>query len=112
MSHHFTVPTNENGMILDQFIDTDVDAFRLAVQNRARYGLESLDAIILTTVMADLRSRTDAEAKSFISRNWRDFEDPDILDELKQHGCVFFDSFKVALDYVRDALLGTEPGAR
>jgi hypothetical protein len=24
MSHHFTVPTNENGMILDQHIDTDV----------------------------------------------------------------------------------------
>ena len=24
MSHHFTVPANENGMILDQHIDTDM----------------------------------------------------------------------------------------
>jgi hypothetical protein len=68
-------------------IELTVATFDRAVRYQRQYGLSPQDSIILSAVMSDLEARAKNLFKCFISRNWKDFDDPGILAELKAQNC-------------------------
>jgi predicted nucleic acid-binding protein len=75
-------------------IQLDVSIYRHAMRYVAQYGLSEQDAIILASVVSHLRETSSLEPHFFISRNWTDFANPLILDELDQLGCTFVANFR------------------
>jgi hypothetical protein len=70
---------------------------------QADVDLSPQDAIVLASVLSHLE-RTTPSASCFPNRNWRDFDDPSIVEKLKQHGCKLLPSFDDGGGYVRHVL--------
>jgi predicted nucleic acid-binding protein len=87
-------------------LQTDSDSFRRALTYQRRYDLEPMDAVIYAAVVVDMEQHPTGLAKSFVSRNWKDFDDPGIRDELRSYGCRYDESFEAALAFIRDNGLG------
>lgn len=69
-----------------------------ANRHREELGLALFDAVVLATVVESLRAtRRDA---LFITRNSRDFEDPQIRAQLRALSCKLFTSFDSALKHI------------
>jgi hypothetical protein len=62
--------------------------------------------VIYAAVVQDLARQPAQPAKCFISRNWKDFDDPGIRAELRAHNCRYEESFEAGLALIRDAALG------
>jgi hypothetical protein len=60
---------------------------------QAQYGLQSVDAIIIGAVIVDLAQQPLSGDRWFVSRNWRDFDDPGIRTELARYNCSYAESF-------------------
>ena len=63
-----------------------------------RFGLEIEDAIILALVVADLNSPLGTGQHLFANRNLKDFDDPDVIEELRRLGCDTAHSFAEAVN--------------
>ena len=74
-------------------IETDLAAFREALEFQARFDLGAQDAIILAAVVADLRTRSEPGPHYFANRNRKDFSDPGIQAELLLFDCRTVFSF-------------------
>jgi predicted nucleic acid-binding protein len=81
-------------------VHLDTVIFRNALQYRATYDLAIQDAVIYACVISDLGQRPAAETKCFVSRNWKDFEDPGLRDELRGFQCEFVESFDAAWQFI------------
>ena len=57
-----------------------------------RFRISGQDSIVLASVLMDLESRKP-ESSCFMNRNSRDYDQPDIREELKVWNCRFFASF-------------------
>lgn len=79
--------------------ELDGTRFSLALAYQSRYGLTPQDSIIYALVASDLQSVPPTETKCFITRNSRDFDDPDIVSELSGFNCRLFFDFDVGLNY-------------
>lgn len=79
-------------------IELDAAMFARAMRDQDRYGLSPQDAIIYAAVVRELASLPRGPAHLFISRNWKDFDDPGIRAELSAYGCGFIESFTAAAD--------------
>jgi len=66
---------------------------------RRRHGLSPQDAIVYASVVSDLASGTGRGC--FLNRNTKDFDDPDIAQELWALGCKLLPRFDQGLDYMR-----------
>lgn len=67
---------------------------------QAGLGMSGQDAIVLASVLGHLRDNSPAES-CFLSRNSRDFDDPDVRDRLDRFGCRYFAQFDQALQFIR-----------
>lgn len=74
-------------------IDLTSDIFTSAIEYRRDYDLSISDAIIYAAVIADARMRGSGVSKLFISRNPKDFDIPQIRDELASLGAQYCESF-------------------
>lgn len=74
-------------------IETDRACLRRALEYQKRFDFSQQDSIIYSAVIADIRRRPFAEAKCFISTNYKDFKDPEIITELNGHNCRYEQSF-------------------
>lgn len=72
---------------------------------RGSFDLSLQDAIVLATVLSHSRLTDTAEPKCFVSKNWKDFNEPGIRAALRAAGCDYADSFESAMRFVRE-----EPG--
>ena len=88
-----------------EIIPLDSIALAGAAELQASLGMSGQDAIVLSSVIQHLQNSRPAES-CFLSRNSRDFDDPDVRDRLDQFGCRYFAEFEPALRYIR-----TRPGA-
>lgn len=70
-----------------------------------RFGMSLPDAVVLASVVADLRSRSSPQLACFITRNVSDFSDPDIGTELEKLNCKLLFKFGAALKYARSVLV-------
>jgi predicted nucleic acid-binding protein len=64
------------------------------------YGLSGQDSIVLATVLAHLEA-TRPDASCFLTRNSKDFDDPDIREGLDAYNCKFFARFASAAAFLK-----------
>lgn len=87
-------------------IQNDVHTFRRAIEYQLTYDLQPQDAIIYAAIVNDLTKQPVEAPKCFISRNWKDFDDPGIRSELRTYSCRYEESFQAGLAFVQDMMLG------
>jgi len=85
-------------------IELDESMLEQARSYREQFGLKPQDSIIYAAVIADLQQRPPTEIKCFVSRNWRDFDDPGIKSELASYNCRYIGSFTQSLNFIQRAL--------
>ena len=83
-----------------QVIPLDSTVLVYGGELQANLGMSGQDAIVLASVVRHLQNTTPPES-CFLSRNSRDFDDPDVRDRLDQFKCRYFADFDEALQYVK-----------
>jgi hypothetical protein len=92
-------------------IPLDSTILRSAADFQAALGMSGQDAIVLASVLQHLQDNSPAES-CFLSRNSRDFDDPDVRDTLDRFGCRYFAQFDQALQFITARLgIGDSPSA-
>ncbi len=81
-------------------IEIDGASFKQALMYQRNLDLSPQDSIIYAAVITDLQKRSHQEDKCFISRNWKDFRNPDIKSELESYNCRYAESFGEGLSYI------------
>jgi hypothetical protein len=71
-----------------------------AVALEDRFRISGQDAIVLASVLEDLRRRRPS-VSCFLNRNARDFDDPSIREELTTLNCKFLPTFGGGLGFLR-----------
>jgi predicted nucleic acid-binding protein len=71
-----------------------------AAANERRFDLKPQDAIVFAAVMQHLVSQA-GEASCFLNKNTRDFDNPDIIEEVRRHHCRMIPRFDDGLRYIR-----------
>lgn len=82
-------------------VPMDTNVYAASLLYKSRFGMSAQDAIVLASVIGDLRQRDVTEEKCFVSRNARDFADPDIASELRAFNCRYISRFADAVAFVR-----------
>lgn len=80
-------------------IPLDATILSSANELQAGLGMSGQDAIVLASVLGHLQDNSPAES-CFLSRNSRDFDDPDVRDRLERFGCRYFAQFDQALQFI------------
>lgn len=85
-----------------------LDSERMAAASRfqVEHDLSPQDALVYASVISHLALST-LKASCFLNRNSRDFDDPDIVDELRRHACTLIPRFDDGLSYVRSEMTKT-----
>lgn len=81
-------------------IPLDSFTFVSAGELQASLGMSGQDAIVLASVVRHLENTKPSES-CFLSRNSRDFDDPDVRDRLDQFACRYFTDFDEAMQYIK-----------
>jgi hypothetical protein len=82
-----------------QTVELEAGRFARANLYQGRYGLTAQDSIIYATLLADLATKPATEPKCFVTRNSKDFDDPDIAAELASNNCRLFFHFAEAVQF-------------
>ncbi len=90
LEHAAIVPLNAQILIAASAIERDL-------------GISAEDAAVLASVLDHLTSSSPAEA-CFVTRNSKDFDDPDIAARLHLLDCRLLFNFRDCLDFVRSRL--------
>lgn len=85
-------------------IPLDASILEAAAQAEEKHGLSGQDAIVYASVLFDLQT-TPTGPSCFLNKNSRDFDDPDILARLAQHGCKLITSFDEGYRYISSQLI-------
>jgi predicted nucleic acid-binding protein len=75
-----------------------------SIHYQVELGLSPQDAIIYASIIADIKRLSSEEEKVFVSRNWKDFDQEEIAEELQSYQCRFLPNFRSALDYIQSRL--------
>jgi predicted nucleic acid-binding protein len=67
-----------------------------AAQHQGDHGLEPADSIIYAMILDDLADRDPAIEKFFVTTNWKDFDTPEIRQQLAAYGCDLLIDFTQA----------------
>lgn len=93
-------------LILSEIIPLDSSILRAAVTLKSSHPLSAPDAIVYASVLNHL-AKSGAEKSCFLNRNARDFDEPDLVAELKGRGCRMILSFDDGLKYVASEIRKT-----
>jgi hypothetical protein len=89
-------------------LSLDVKVLRTAAECQADYNLSAQDAIVYASIRTQLKLE-HAAVSCFISRNPRDFNDPDLSRDLASLNCKYFSSFATALQFIEQATASPPP---
>ena len=81
----------------------DADILKAATPFQTEYDLSPEDAIVYATVLSHLTLHP-SERSCFLNRNTRDFDDPDLVAELRRHGCKMIPRFDSGYQYIMASL--------
>lgn len=84
-------------------IPMDRDVIRAAIRVGIDRGLSPQDAIVYASVLAHM-ANAPGEARCFLTKNSRDFEDPDIQNDLLANNCKLLTKFRDGLGYIQSLL--------
>lgn len=81
-------------------IPLDTDCLNAAARYQEKHDLSPQDAMVYASVIGHLANSASGES-CFLNRNSKDFDDPDIVEELVSHGCKLIPRFDDGLEHVR-----------
>jgi predicted nucleic acid-binding protein len=85
-------------------IDITARIFDRSIRHQEELGLSPQDAIIYASIITNVKQRSVEEEKVFMSRNWKDFDQEEIVEELQGFKCKFFSNFHNAMGYIQSKL--------
>jgi predicted nucleic acid-binding protein len=83
-----------------EIVPLDADILKVASSYEVPYGLRPQDAIVYTSVISHLQRNTPS-AGCFLNRNSKDFDNPDIVDELAKFNCTMIPRFDHGLGFIQ-----------
>lgn len=86
-----------------EIIPLTLDILREAATYEAPYGLTPQDALVYASVIAHLR-QNKLSISCFLNRNSKDFDNPDIVDELNENNCTIISRFDHGYSFIQARL--------
>lgn len=86
-----------------EIVSLEVPIFQAAMQYQRIHDLSPGDAIVYASVLAHLR-QSAVEHNCFLNRNSKDFDDPEIIEELNRHNCILIPRFNDGYRYLLSRL--------
>ncbi|WP_425517449.1 PIN domain-containing protein [Paenibacillus agaridevorans] len=85
-------------------IDITSAIFDDSIHYQEELGLSPQDAIIYASIIADINRQSYGIEKVFVSRNWKDFDQEEIVEKLQSNQCKYLPNFRNAIDYIQSRL--------
>jgi predicted nucleic acid-binding protein len=86
-----------------EIIPLTIDILREAAIHESPYDLTPQDALVYTSVISHLR-QSKPPASCFLNRNSKDFDNPDIVDELDRNNCKMIPRFDHGYGFIQASL--------
>lgn len=86
-----------------EVIPLTLDILREAATYEAPYDLTPQDALVYMSVITHLR-QNKSSASCFLNRNSKDFDNPDIVDELNKNNCIMIPRFDHGYGFIQARL--------
>lgn len=83
-----------------EVIPIGLEIIKAAIQFQKTQNLSPQDSIVYASVLGHLANAAD-EPKCFLTKNSKDFANPDIYGELNAYGCKLLTRFKDGLGYIQ-----------
>lgn len=83
-----------------EIVPLDAAILKAASTYEAPYSLQPQDALVYATVISHLRNNTSSTS-CFLNRNSKDFDNPDIVDELVKFNCTMIPRFDHGLGFIQ-----------
>ncbi|MBJ7901313.1 MAG: PIN domain-containing protein [Cyanobacteria bacterium RI_101] len=93
-----------------EIVALNADILAEAAFYETAYDLTPQDALVYTSVIAHLRQDLPKQA-CFLNRNSKDFDSPDIIDELRQLSCRMIPRFDRGYSFIQSQLPSEYPEA-
>ena len=74
-----------------------------AAQYQRQYGLSPQDALVYAAVLAHLK-QSSAPESCFLNKNSKDFDDPDVVEELSTYNCKLMPRFDTGYQFILSRL--------
>jgi predicted nucleic acid-binding protein len=84
-------------------LSIDADVVQRAPDCQANFDLSPQDAVVYASIRGYLTTDHD-DTSCFVSRNPKDFDDPDLRRELTDLNCRYFSSFSNAVQFIEHAV--------
>lgn len=92
-----------------EVLPLDLFVLESAADCQRRFDLSAQDAIVYASIHRKLQDDHTAES-CFISRNPKDFDNPDLRQDLAGFNCKYFSSFVISIQYIKHVLAHGSPG--
>lgn len=89
---HRFIQCRERLLKIGEIVALTADILNEAASYETKYDLTPQDALVYASVIAHLR-RSQPQQACFLNRNSKDFDSPDIVDELNQFNCKMIPRF-------------------
>jgi predicted nucleic acid-binding protein len=86
-----------------EIIPLEVLTLTHATQYQRAHGLSPQDAIVYAAVLSNLKQQGTAQS-CFLNRNAKDFDDPDLVEELNAYNCKLLAQFDTGYQFIRSRL--------
>lgn len=90
---------------LAEVLPLDASVLKNALAYQAQHDLSPQDSVVYASVLSYLHGN-EASTSCLISKNWKDFDDPDIRAELESLSCKYFPRFDTAIEYIESQVGG------
>ena len=87
-----------------EVIPIGLNTIRAAITLQKSRSLSPQDSIVYASILAHLAEASEEDLRCFITKNSKDFVNPDIENELGTHTCRLLTKFGDGLGYVRSRL--------
>ena len=100
---HRFIQCRERLFNIGEFVALNANILIEAASYETAYDLTPQDAIVYASVISHLR-RDQPHQACFLNRNSKDFDSPDIIDELKQFNCRMIPRFDRGYSFLQSQL--------
>ncbi len=95
--------------VIDRVIDTatilsiERDTIKAALRFQSERSLSPQDAIVYASVLSHMAGQS-SETKCFLTKNSKDFANPDIYEDVRAYNCKLLTSFDNGLGYIQSQI--------
>lgn len=85
-----------------EVIPININTIQAAITSQKTLDLSPQDSIVYASIIEHLRGASTGDTRCFVTKNSKDFVNPDIVNELALYSCKLLVRFKAGLDYARN----------